>query len=353
MKKNPKPFTFKPGRYLKAYLLSTLSALLLAGALWLQEATKETLPPTYGQTAELYANQNNDDLTLSFTNAIDSAKQSVLLIIYSLTDPKIIASLRHKSQQGVDVHVVSYAQASPYIDSKLGSKATSLRRFGPGLMHLKILVIDGHQTWIGSANMTTESLRMNGNLVAAMDDPLLAQVVIAKAKTMKVEGHETHFPFEIFNIGGQRIELWFLPDNKDAVGRLKKLIQSAEKTLRVAMFTWTRQDLAYEVIAASKRGVNTQVVIDHYSGKGASAKIVKLLQKNGIDVALSRGGPLLHHKFLYIDGSMLVNGSANWTKAAFTQNDDCFIIMHDLTAEQRKSMESLWHTIYSEAATVK
>ena len=346
------PFLFKPQRYLKHYLCSVLVALILAGALWVHDATQPTPPPASGQTAVLYTNQINDDLAKTFTAAIENARHSILLVVYSLTDPTIIASLRQKSQQGVDVRVITDAEASPYTDKKLGSKISNLRRFGPGLMHQKILVIDGHQTWIGSANMTTESLRMHGNLVAAMDDPLLAQAIIAKAKTMKAEGHELPFPFETFNIGGQPIELWFLPDNKDAILRLKKLIRSTEKTLRVAMFTWTRQDLANEVIAASKRGVQAQVVIDHYSGKGASAKIVNLLKKNGVPVFLSRGGPLLHHKFLYIDGKTLVNGSANWTKKAFTQNDDCFIVVHDLTNNQRKCMEALWDKIYSEAMEV-
>lgn len=343
------PFIFN----MKRYLCSALVALILAGAFWIYEAAQPTPPPTSGQTAAFYTNQIHDDLTKTFTAAIENAKQSILLIVYSLTDPAIIASLRQKSQQGIHVRVITDAQASPYIDKKLGSKISGLRRFGPGLMHLKILVIDGQQTWIGSANMTTESLRMHGNLVAALDDPLLAQAIIDKANTMKAEGHELAFPFETFNIGGQPIELWFLPDNRDAVLRLKQLIQSAEKTVRVAMFTWTRQDLANEVVAASKRGVKTQVVIDHYSGKGASAKIVKLLKKSGVPVFLSRGGPLLHHKFLYVDGKTLVNGSANWTKKAFTQNDDCFIVVHDLTPAQSKCMEALWDKIYSEAVVVQ
>jgi cardiolipin synthase A/B len=87
------------------------------------------------------------------------------------------------------------------------------------------------------------------------------------------------------------------------------------------------------------------VVIDHYSGKGASAKIAALLKKNNVPTSLSPGGALLHHKFLYIDGKTLVNGSANWTKAAFAQNDDCFLVIHDLTQEQHDQMEDLWSII--------
>ena len=81
---------------------------------------------------------------------------------------------------------------------------------------------------------------------------------------------------------------------------------------------------------------------------GASAKVAALLKKGGIPVKCNRGGNLLHHKFMYIDGKTLVNGSANWTKAAFEKNDDCFIILHDLTDTQREFMDKLWAVIDSE-----
>ncbi len=116
------------------------------------------------------------------------------------------------------------------------------------------------------------------------------------------------------------------------------------------MFTFTRQDFAQAIIQAAKRGVKTEVVIDHQSAKGASAKVVALLQKAGVSVSLSQGSALLHHKFLYIDGKVLENGSANWTKAAFTQNDDCFLILHELNDSQKQQMEKLWKVIKAESA---
>ena len=45
------------------------------------------------------------------------------------------------------------------------------------------------------------------------------------------------------------------------------------------MFTWTRPDLAKEIISAANRGVDTEVVIDYYAGKGAGENVVKMLVK--------------------------------------------------------------------------
>jgi phosphatidylserine/phosphatidylglycerophosphate/cardiolipin synthase-like enzyme len=312
--------------------------------------SSHNLSAVIGPPAELYANQLDDDLTKTYLTAISKSNRSVLLIMYSLTDPQIIEALKKKSERGVSVKVICDARASPYIDSKLGPKVDVVRRFGPGLMHQKILVVDSKKTWIGSANMTTDSLCLQDNLVAGIDSKPFAAAIHAKAKTVDVEGHGPPFLHQDFNVGGQNVELWFLPDNKDALMRLKTLIRGAKKNLRVAMFTWTRQDLAKEVIATAQRGVITKVLIDNSSGKGVSEKIVKYLKENGVQVALSpAGAPLLHHKFMVIDGKTLVNGSANWTRSAFSENDDCFIVINDLSDDQRKKVNNMWKKIWKQS----
>jgi phosphatidylserine/phosphatidylglycerophosphate/cardiolipin synthase-like enzyme len=342
----------RSGSSLKKWLLSTITALLISFFAWIQQPIQTIHPPEAGTPAALYSNQTRHDLRQAMVTAINDAKESIMLIMFALTDTHVIDALRKKSEEGVSVHVVCDAKASPYIEKKLGPKVKTIRRFGQGLMHQKILVIDKKQTWIGSANMTTESLHMHGNLVTAIHSAQFAQSVISKGQTLHEEGKDGAFAHEEFNIGGQPIELWFLPDNPKAVSHLKTLIESAKKTLRVAMFTFTRQDLAHAVISAAKRGVKAEVVIDNSSGKGTSAKIVDLLKKNGIPTALSQGKALLHHKFAYIDDSTLINGSANWTKAAFSQNDDCFIVLHNLTDDQKKEMDALWNAIKTESIPV-
>lgn len=343
--------SFPPSlKRLKQYLLSLSFAAVCAMAFWIQGHHAASTSPDAAAPIVLYANQTSDRLTDLFSHAIDEAQHSVLLIVYSLTDPHIIQSLKNKSSEGKDVRVICDAEASPRIDWKLERKVPVIKRFGPGLMHQKILVIDKEKVWIGSANMTTDSLRMHGNLVIGFQSWALADYITAKANTMTTEGKGASFRAETFMIGGQRVELWFLPDNPQASLKIKTLIRNAKKTIRIAMFTWTRPDFAKTVLDAAKRGVQVEVVIDRNSGKGASAKVVKFLQDHGIRVRLSTGTPLLHHKFLYIDDSILVNGSANWTKKAFTQNDDCFIVMHDVTPTQQAQLDALWKTILSESS---
>lgn len=79
-----------------------------------------------------------------------------------------------------------------------------------------------------------------------------------------------------------------------------------------------------------------------------------LFQHSKVKISLSQGGgPLLHHKFLYVDNTTLVNGSANWTRDAFYKNDEIFLVIHNLDQVQQKQMENLWNVIIKESIPIK
>lgn len=355
-RRRKKEVSKKLGKFSLRNIFLSIGFTLIVGCFgWLQQELTDARLPTADQPAELYANQTRDDLRQTIVGGIDQAKESVLFIIYALTDKGIITSLRRKSDEGIPVKVICDAKASPGIVKNLGPKVDLVRRYSTGFMHQKILVVDGRQVWIGSANMTQDSLRLHANLITAMECPALASMITQKASTVTEDSFGPPMKHREFQIGGQKVEFWLFPDDSQGVNRLKQLIESAQKTVRVAMFAWTRNDLAQAVIAAKQRGVKTEVIIDSKNGKGFGAKIVKLLREEGVSIGLSRvaGNGLLHHKFLYIDGHTLVNGSANWTQRAFNLNNDCFLILHNLTEKQKKHMEKLWEVIVAESIPVR
>lgn len=331
---------------------SMIFTVTIACFYWLTSAFTNVPQPSETQPTEFYSSETQDNLRGAFITGINEAKSSIFLSIFSLTDRGIIKALRQKSEEGIDVTVIYDAKASEGVHLKLGSKVKAHSRKARGLMHQKILVIDDIRSWIGSANFTPSSLHSYGNLVIGFYCPELALMLRKKAEAMIVEGKTIPVLKQDFEINGQTLEMWFLPDNKNAISRIKKLIQSAQKTVKVSMFTWTRHDLANEIIKAKSRGINAQVVIDKNSSQGVSALVVELLYLNGIAVRTSQGTALLHHKFMIVDDETLLNGSANWTKAAFTQNDDCFFILHHLTIEQQKYLERLWEIIVTDSEPV-
>lgn len=288
--------------------------------------------PVENQPPLLYASQCNDDLRKVFLSAIDDAKESIYLVIYSLTDEKILSALHKKASEGVAVIIV-YDPSTPKIHIKRRELPIKIIPWkGSGLMHEKILVVDQKQVWVGSANMTTESLRLHDNNIVALSSSALAKAVEKREHLDLI-------------MGGQRVEFWILPEEKkEALNKLISLIRVAKTSLKVAMFSWTHPQITKAVIEAHMRGVAVEAVIDHGQGTGASAETVEELLLSGIPVGLSQT-ELLHHKWALVDDKILITGSANWTRAAFSKNEECFLVIHDLTETQRKKVNSLWHAI--------
>ena len=294
------------------------------------EAIKPGEPPV------LYANVCHDDLEKLFTEAIQEAERSVFLVIYSLSDPKLIRALNSQAKKGINVTVMHDISTHQTGFQKLSTHIENVGIKRSGLMHQKILVVDQHKVWIGSANMTTDSLKVHDNLVVGVIDHDLASAILCQQ------------PYALLNIGGQRVEYWDFPKKgKDGVQRLTELIDGARKTIRVAMFTWTHPDLTTAVIRAHRRGIDVQVVHDHGQAMGVCTETITRLAQAGIDIRLSSGLGLLHHKFAWIDDEILINGSANWTLSAFSRNRDCFIILHELTAIQNAKLKEVWEKTFS------
>ncbi len=335
-------------KVIRASILAIFIALLLFVAIQLTglyyEYSQPTQIPGSKGPIELYSNQTQDDLVHIFQQAIEGAKESITLIIYALTDPQIIQSLQSKSESGVQVYIVCDARASPGISYRL-PRAVIIKRLGQGLTHQKIVIIDNRLIFLGSANLTTSSLNLHSNLILSIDNPNLAQALTKRAKSMDEEGGYSPLLHKETTALDQNLELWVLPDDSNAAKRMIDLFRTAKKTIKVAMFTWTREDFSKELIEAAKRGVKVEAVMDRYSGKGASAKTVRYLKQNGIDIRLSTGNKLMHHKFAYIDETILVNGSANWTKMAFEDNDDFFIVLYPLSIEQQDKMNRIWNAL--------
>lgn len=333
---------------MRIFKLLFLLAFII-GIFWVVKWSTETALPEKQAPVTLYANQDRDDLEKVYVNAISKAQKSIVLLIYNLSDPAIIYNLNKKAEQGIDVTIVCDAEASRNIKKRLNIAVKVYPQEGKGLMHLKLLVVDEDLVLAGSANLSKYSLRIHGNLVMGFYSAELAHFVKERSQNI-IAGQEGDTVAEKeFILGQQKVEFWFLPNDPKAVQRLIQLIDNAKKSIRIAMFTWTRKDLAQAVIRSRLKGVKVEVVLDNNASKGSSKKIAKLLLHEKIQVAANTDGGLLHHKFMVVDSHTLVNGSANWTKAAFTLNQDCFMIIDQLNRQQQQKMDKLWESIKADA----
>ncbi len=309
---------------------------------WLVYASVSPNLPLASDPPKLYSNQAQQDLRLTFADAIRKAEKSIHLAMFGLSDPAILHALKCKK---IPTTIYYDSNSSPNLYGILPDAQLHPVR-GYGLMHQKILILDEETVFIGSANMTTASLTMHDNLVIGFKNQKLARFLIEN--TPRGPGYIRTM------IGGQDIELWLLPDPRGhAIQDLRKKIRSARQSIRIALFTFTHPQLIEEVIAAHQKGIHVSVVIDLHSGLGASKNAIEQLKHAGVRVLMSQGIQLLHHKFILIDDHTLMTGSANWTKAAMYKNSDCFVCLHTLDESQKQFMNRLWNRIESEAKLLK
>lgn len=301
----------------------------------------------------IYSNQCGDDLHLTFTKAIRRAKSSVFLLVYGLSDPSILQALRDQAENGVDVQVIVDHKASKKAAQGIGPPVSVTLRRSQGLVHPKVLIVDNKEVWLGSANMTTESLRNHGNLVLGIHSPQLALHAWSIWKTWHPSDPQKHpsHPFYL-SLPQQKLTFWQLP-SPEALRELCYLIQTAKKSIYISQFTWTHPQITKAVIAAHKRGVDVRVVMDLTSSRGSSRKTSNALASAGVPVRTHGVLSLNHHKFAVIDDHTLILGSANWTRSAFEKNDDFYFSLTPLTSPQLWKLRRLWRTLWIEGQPIR
>ncbi|KAJ8679201.1 hypothetical protein QAD02_014988 [Eretmocerus hayati] len=125
-------------------------------------------------------------------------------------------------------------------------------------------------------------------------------------------------------------------------------ILSARKTLEVCVYFFTFNSIARALIEAHRRNVVIRVITDEESSGNDSSQAFNL-RRAGLRVRSKKFEHtiLMHHKFVVIDGKVLITGSANWTGQAFFGNFENVIITNqkEIVRGYSQEFESLWETM--------
>jgi phosphatidylserine/phosphatidylglycerophosphate/cardiolipin synthase-like enzyme len=323
----------------KKGLLPILIGGIVLFHLWLIFAAIHVSLPVAEQPLLFYSNQTRQDIKLTLIRALKGAKRSIYLSVYGICDPQIISTLKQKAEKEISVIVEYDASASLNLKKILLPHIQAQPIKTKGLMHRKIAVIDEETIFLGSANFTPTSLKHHANLVIGLNHPHLAAYL--------KNPFSNAFAFSIQSLQGK---LFLLPDPSQK--SLKELLQDlarAKKSIHIAMFTLTHPEITDALNAAKQRGVDVKVAIDYYTARGASKKAIEALHKAGVKIYLSQGQELLHHKWAIVDEELLIMGSANWTRAAFTKNQDFILFLSPLEKTHKAFFHNLWDLIETES----
>lgn len=125
-------------------------------------------------------------------------------------------------------------------------------------------------------------------------------------------------------------------------------VDAAASTVKLAIYTFTDENIQNALIDAAGRGVAVQVVADVGQSTTLSEQVGVLtnLREGGVEVRTGEGynGGILHHKFLVVDAATVLTGSFNYTRSANEANDENLVVLSDanLAGAYEDAFEDVW-----------
>lgn len=297
--------------------------------------------PTLESPIAFYSNQSQKDLKNSLIKSLKNARSEIQISVYSLSDPNVIETLNNKASEGLRVGIQIDKKQAKSLRKKLSKEIELSTVKQSGLMHQKVFLID-NICYLGSSNLTSQSLRMHDNLMLGLCLPKLNNY-------LKSYLFEKNRPLQDFH--SPNLDLYLLP-NKAALSRVLDCLNKAQDSIQIAMFTFTHPQVLDTLIKAQKRGVKIHVIFDYLSHKGASRFMAQKLKEAGIPIFHNRGLALMHHKLAFIDSETLIAGSTNWTKSGFEKNQESLIVIEKLSIKDKRFIKTLWRNLKWESKKI-
>ncbi len=292
---------------------------------------------------------------------VNGAKSSIDVTSFDFNLPSFVNALVADNLRGVKVRVVvDGVNGTQTLTAKLAGTSKdfdatkTLTDAGitvvnggrsSGLMHDKIIIIDGKILFMGSWNMSyNDSFRNNNNLLRITNPTLIANYQAKFNELFVDKKFGTHAQVGAqkpqITINGVIVENYFSPVDK-VMNKLVTYVQGAQKSIRFMIFTYTDTDLANAMIARYQAGVDTEGVIED---RGASQGAMVPLFCAKVPVKLDGNKYTMHHKIIVIDESTVITGSFNFTKSADQENDDNVLVIHnaELAKQYLQEFDRVW-----------
>ena len=106
----------------------------------------------------------------------------------------------------------------------------------------------------------------------------------------------------------------------------RERLEGAQHTVDIAMYAFTDHRLAEELIKLARRGVQVRLYRDREQYEAEQRNRVTttamLRGQSGIQIRVKASRELMHLKAYVIDGSLLRDGSANWSLSGLRRQDN-------------------------------
>jgi phosphatidylserine/phosphatidylglycerophosphate/cardiolipin synthase-like enzyme len=138
-------------------------------------------------------------------------------------------------------------------------------------------------------------------------------------------------------------EIFFCPQDNCSM-QLVSRIDSAKKTVLVAIYSFTHDGISDALINAKNRGLEVRVLMEKQQAGSSYSDDEKLLQA-GIEVKfMDNPAGIMHNKFTVIDSNFVATGSFNYTANADEHNNENLVFLNNPESAQKfeAEFERLW-----------
>lgn len=148
--------------------------------------------------------------------------------------------------------------------------------------------------------------------------------------------------FEEKEVVANSVETYFCPEDACATNLVSR-INSANKSINIAIYSFTLEEISAVLIDAKERGVSVKVIFDYDQSK-SEYSVDEKLSEAGVEVKRRDGSGYMHNKFCIIDEKIVATGSFNYSANANTRNDEnlIFVISEELAAKFLNEFNELW-----------
>ncbi|MGZ3693321.1 MAG: phospholipase D-like domain-containing protein, partial [Bdellovibrionota bacterium] len=323
---------------------------------------------------------------------IKAAKTSIDLEQFYIDNRKgealepVLTAIRDAAARGVKVRLIVDSKFfknypnDPKSLAAVDNIEVKVIDFSAGIQHAKYFVVDGLNTYVGSANFDWLALSHIHEVGLHLTDKDISQnleVVFAKdwemAGAIDDAARNSAGAVGVVRSSGASLELIASPSAQNPEGmsesitELTKLMDSARSSLRIQVYqystkatgkgTWLTLDSA--IRRAAKRGVKVQLMVDAVALKNATPELKALGTLDNIEVRAVKipewsGGHLdyarlIHSKYLTVDEGSAWVGTENWSEGYFTQSRNVGIILKsaDITGQLNQIFGRVWDSAYA------
>lgn len=267
--------------------------------------------------------------------AIDAAKLSVDVAIYSLSLNSIRDALLRAHDRGVQVRMVMESdnldRSDPQRLTEAGISILGDRR--EGLMHDKFVIIDGSEVWMGSMNFTDSGAYEDNNNLMRIRSVKMAENYTKEFEEMFLDdkfGQDVvpETPNPRVTIDGTPIDVYFSPDDQ-VQKSFVELVENAGENITFLAFSFTADEIGKAVMARAEDGVEVQGVMEQEQINSNVGTEFDPFMQAGLDILRDGIEGQMHHKVMVIDNSIVIFGSYNFTNNAEGKNDENLLVIYN------------------------